>query len=169
MVPSISSRNRRFSRRAAIASPLPTQIQWYHSTKPSCRQAKRLWGEKNCGEAERRGKWNVKRWGETMWGANRALPVAEEAGKSPQRRQWRMQQGDFEEVPRLAATIVAGNRLAQRWAGASGRGQNFKRPPLGSAEILGTATGSSAPTESSFWLCVGQRGAGRCRHRPARH
>ena len=46
-----------------------------------------------------------------MRGANRALPVADEAGKSPQRRQWRMQQGDFEEVPRLAATIVAGNRL----------------------------------------------------------
>ena len=82
-----------------------------------------------------------------MWGANRALPVADEAGKSPQRRQWRMQQGDFEEVPRLAATIVAGNRLAQRWAGASGRGQNFKRPPLGSAEILGTATGPPPPTE----------------------
>ena len=82
-----------------------------------------------------------------MWGANRALPVADEAGKSPQRRQWRMQQGDFEEVPRLAATIVAGNRLAQRWAGASGRGQNFKRPPLGSVEILGTATGPPPPTE----------------------
>ena len=41
-------------------------------------------------------------------------------GKSPKRRQWRMQQGDFEEVPRLAATTVAGNRLARRWAGWHG-------------------------------------------------
>ncbi len=33
-------------------------------------------------------------------------------GKSPKRCQWQMQRGDFEEVPRLAGTIVAGNRLA---------------------------------------------------------
>ncbi len=38
------------------------------------------------------------------------------AGKSPKRRQWRKKRGDFEEVPRLAATTVAGNRLARRWA-----------------------------------------------------
>ena len=38
------------------------------------------------------------------------------AGKSAKRRQWRMQRGDFEEVPRLAATIAAGNQLARRWA-----------------------------------------------------
>ena len=38
------------------------------------------------------------------------------AGKSVKRRQWRMQRGDFEEVPRLAATTVAGNRPARRWA-----------------------------------------------------
>ena len=31
-----------------------------------------------------------------------------------------------------------------------GRGQNFKRPSLGSAEILGTATGSSPPTHRSL-------------------
>ena len=40
----------------------------------------------------------------------------ERAGKSAKRRQWRMQRGDFEEVPRLAAATVAGNRLARRWA-----------------------------------------------------
>ena len=44
-----------------------------------------------------------------------ALPLPR-AGKSAKRRQWRMQRGDFEEVPRLAATTVAGNRLARRWA-----------------------------------------------------
>ena len=40
------------------------------------------------------------------------------SGKSAKRRQWRMQRGDFEEVPRLAAATVAGNRLARRWATA---------------------------------------------------
>ena len=54
-------------------------------------------------------------------------------GKSPQHRQWRMQQGDFEEVPRLAGTIVPGNRLARRWAGCprSGlRGRPLPHPLL---------------------------------------
>ena len=49
--------------------------------------------------------------GSFTWGA-----VDARAGKSAKRRQWRMQRGDFEEVPRLAATTVAGNRLARRWA-----------------------------------------------------
>ena len=37
-------------------------------------------------------------------------------GKSAKRRQWRMKQAGFEEVPRLAGTTVPGNRSAQRWA-----------------------------------------------------
>ena len=41
------------------------------------------------------------------------------SGKSAKRCQWQMKQADFEEVPRLAATTVAGNRLAQRWATAA--------------------------------------------------
>ena len=41
-------------------------------------------------------------------------------GKSPKRCQWQKKRGGFEEVPRLAATIVAGNRLARRWAGCHG-------------------------------------------------
>ena len=44
-----------------------------------------------------------------------ALPLPR-AGKSAKRRQWRMQRGDFEEVPRLAVTTVAGNRPVRRWA-----------------------------------------------------
>ena len=40
------------------------------------------------------------------------------SGKSAKRCQWQMQRGDFEEVPRLAAATVAGNRLARRWATA---------------------------------------------------
>ena len=51
------------------------------------------------------------------------------SGKSAKRRQWWKKRADFEEVPRLAATTVAGNRLARRWAGASGCGQNWGRPP----------------------------------------
>ena len=34
------------------------------------------------------------------------------SGKSAKRRQWRKKRADFEEVPRLAGTTVAGNRLA---------------------------------------------------------
>ena len=44
-----------------------------------------------------------------------ALPLPR-AGKSAKRRRWRMKRAGFEEVPRLADTTVAGNRLAQRWA-----------------------------------------------------
>ena len=38
------------------------------------------------------------------------------SGKSAKRRRWREKQAGFEEVPRLAATTVDGNRLARRWA-----------------------------------------------------
>ena len=40
----------------------------------------------------------------------------ERAGKSPKRCRWQKKRGGFEEVPRLATTTVAGNRLARRWA-----------------------------------------------------
>ena len=43
-----------------------------------------------------------------------ALPLPR-AGKSPKRCRWQKKRGGFEEVPRLAATTVAGNRLARRW------------------------------------------------------
>ena len=66
-----------------------------------------------------------------------ALPLPR-AGKSAKRCRWQRKQAGFEEVPRLAATTVAWNRLARRWAreprpyecvtrGATG-GQ--RRPPL---------------------------------------
>ena len=58
------------------------------------------------------------------WGAARPthyMKVRESgaSGKSAKRRQWRKKRADFEEVPRLAATTVAGNRLARRWATAA--------------------------------------------------
>ena len=37
------------------------------------------------------------------------------SGKSAKRRRWRKKRAGFEEVPRLAATTVDGNRLARRW------------------------------------------------------
>ena len=44
-----------------------------------------------------------------------ALPLPR-AGKSAKRCRWQRKRAGFEEVPRLAATTVAGNRLARRWA-----------------------------------------------------
>ena len=51
------------------------------------------------------------------------------SGKSAKRRQRRMKRAGFEEVPRLAATTVGGNRLARRWAVAApyGCGATFNR------------------------------------------
>ena len=63
-------------------------------------------------------------------------------GKSPKRRRWRKKRGDFEEVPRLAATTVAGNRLAQRWA-------REPRPYAPSRTHCIGRTESSAPTSNS--------------------
>ena len=61
------------------------------------------------------------------------------AGKSAKRRRWRMQRAGFEEVPRLADTTVAGNRLARRWAreprpyGEVARGAGKESPSHGFA------------------------------------
>ena len=56
----------------------------------------------------------------TLAAAIRSPKAPLRKGKSPKRCQWQKKRGDFEEVPRLAATIVAGNRLARRWAGCHG-------------------------------------------------
>ena len=45
-----------------------------------------------------------------------AAGVGGASGKSAKRRRWRKKRAGFEEVPRLAATTVDGNRLARRWA-----------------------------------------------------
>ena len=51
------------------------------------------------------------------------------SGKSAKRRQRRMKRAGFEEVHRLVATTVGGNRLARRWAVAApyGCGATFNR------------------------------------------
>ena len=61
------------------------------------------------------------------------------AGKSAKRRQWRMKQAGFEEVPRLAGTTVPVSRSAQRWA-------REPRPYAPSRTHCTGRTGSSAPT-----------------------
>ena len=63
------------------------------------------------------------------------------AGKSAKRRQWRMKQAGFEEVPRLAGTTVPGNRSAQRWA-------REPRPYAPSRTHCIGRTGSSASTRN---------------------
>ena len=86
----------------------------------------------------------------------------ERAGKSAKRRQWRMQRGDFEEVPRLAAATVAGNRLARRWAreprpyGSATRGAIGGRPQgsplrMGCKRCSGQATMRVDHTEAGLW------------------
>ena len=45
-----------------------------------------------------------------------AAGVGGSSGKSAKRRRWRKKRAGFEEVPRLAATTVDGNRLARRRA-----------------------------------------------------
>ena len=79
------------------------------------------------------------------------------SGKSAKRRQWRMQRGDFEEVPRLAAATVAASRLARRGATvgpyeSAARGAMGGRPqgsPLRKRykRCSGQATARVAPTE----------------------
>ena len=49
-------------------------------------------------------------------GGARGRDAGGSSGKSAKRRRWRKKRADFEEVPRLAATTVDGNRLARRWA-----------------------------------------------------
>ena len=60
------------------------------------------------------------------------------AGKSPKRRRWRMQRGDFEEVPRLAAMIVAADRMARRCypGGTAGFSQKAWELRVPSAAVL---------------------------------
>ena len=80
------------------------------------------------------------------------------SGKSAKRCQWQKKRGGFEEVPRLADTTVAGNRLARRWAreprpyGSATRGAMGGRP-------------QGSPLRKRYKGCSE---AGRCGERTAR-
>ncbi len=94
--------------------------------------------------------------GSFTWGV-----VDARAGKSAKRRQWRMQRGDFEEVPRLAATTVAGNRLARRWA----REPRPYEVTRGAVQVRAGRPGGRPLRKRILW-CVGEglcpsRGRGR--------
>ena len=79
------------------------------------------------------------------------------SGKSAKRCQWQKKRAGFEEVPRLAATTVAGNRLARRWATA------------GPYERVARGAMGGRPQGSPLRRITRGRGtAGRCRHRPLR-
>ena len=83
------------------------------------------------------------------------------SGKSAKRCQWQMKRAGFEEVPRLADTTVAGNRLARRWAtagpyGSATRGAMGGRPQgsplrMGCKRCSGQATTRVALTEAGLW------------------
>ncbi len=87
-----------------------------------------------------------------MWASrpthNSEVGAGGASGKSAKRRQWRKKRADFEEVPRLAATSVAGNRMARRWAVAAPYGSSTgKRRVGGTWRAVGRATARVAPTE----------------------
>ena len=86
-------------------------------------------GYKRCGKTGRRGRRPLrKRNKKCRWAGRcghrplrRGLQGVQQngsSGKSAKRCQWQKKRGGFEEVPRLADTTVAGNRLARRWATA---------------------------------------------------
>ena len=76
------------------------------------------------------------------------VPVGGAAGKSVKHRQWQKKQADFEEVPRLADTAVAANRMARRWATAAPyRSSTGKRRVGGTWRAVGRASARVAPTE----------------------
>ena len=79
------------------------------------------------------------------------------SGKSAKRRRWRKKRAGFEEVPRLAATTVDGNRLARRWAIAAPYGCMAGK--FGAGEGIRIAASLCARNDS-FWRCGGYR-AGR--------
>ena len=65
------------------------------------------------------------------------------SGKSAKRRRWRKKRAGFEEVPRLAATTVDGNRLARRWAIAAPYGGITN-----GAAVIGGGVRAPCPTEA---------------------
>ena len=79
------------------------------------------------------------------------------SGKSAKRRRWRKKRAGFEEVPRLAAMTVDGNRLARRWA-------RELRPYAGveSAMHVGGGVWSPRPTgDKRIFVKMSFRGAQR--------
>ena len=67
------------------------------------------------------------------------------SGKSAKRRRWRKKRAGFEEVPRLAATTVDGNRLARRWAIAAPYGGITN-----GAAVIGGGVRAPRPAEATL-------------------
>ena len=67
------------------------------------------------------------------------------SGKSAKRRRWRKKRAGFEEVPRLAATTVDGNRLTRRWAIAAPYGGITN-----GAAVIGGGVRAPRPAEATL-------------------
>ena len=93
-----------FARGAGAHGPRPTMV-FFCRAGPACPAGRRWLSGGGLGAARPTHYMKVRESGAS--------------GKSAKRRQWRKKRADFEEVPRLAATTVAGNRLARRWATAA--------------------------------------------------
>ena len=93
-----------------------------------------------------------------------AAGVGGSSGKSAKRRRWWKKRAGFEEVPRLAATIVDGNRLARRWAIAAPY-ESSKAPcraepvcpAVGGAAHVGGGTHGCRPTGDMKVQCISMK------------
>ena len=88
------------------------------------------------------------------------------AGKSAKRRQWRMKQAGFEEVPRLAGTTVPVNRSAQQCP-SIGRHNGGQESPSPTHPMIPFRRGRRPRRPARRDLLPFRRG--RCLHRPAGH
>ena len=79
------------------------------------------------------------------------------SGKSAKRRRWRKKRAGFEEVPRLAATTVDGNRLARRWAIAAPYGCMARKCGAGEYGLPHQPAGWFAMTFFESAACVERR------------
>ena len=77
--------------------------------------------------------------------AEHEVPACGASGKSAKRRRWRKKRAGFEEVPRLAATTVDGNRLARRWAIAAPYGGITN-----GAAVIGGGVRAPRPAEATL-------------------
>ena len=71
------------------------------------------------------------------------VPAGGASGKSAKRCLWWKKRADFEEVPRLADTAVAGNRMARRWATAAPYGSSTGKRCVGADAYIGPAAPAS--------------------------
>ena len=107
------------------------------------------------GEGERRNREEegLENAGEEQSPALAADADCPQEGKSAKRRQWRMKQAGFEEVPRLAGTTVPGNRAARRWAREPLPYAGHDTLAKGGVVVIGRRAGGSPPYAGQCVSC----------------